>query len=628
MRYRPEIDGLRTLAVLPVILFHAKIAGFSGGFVGVDVFFVISGYLITRILAREMAEGRYSLWRFYERRARRILPALVVMMLVSTVIAWRVLPPLEMQWFGQSVLATSLFAANFYFLIRGRDYFSGQTAEYPLLHTWSLAVEEQFYIVFPLLLWLLWRYGPKRVFWVIVALSGASLLLAEGLSRIDQGINFYLLPSRAWELGAGAICALLHERPEGRRERPLLAAVGLVLIVGSVFGLHEGLRFPSLWAVPPVLGTALVILYAGPGCWTGRMLSVRPMVAVGLASYSTYLWHQPLFAFTHVHLNGDPPVAVMLALSALSVGLGFLSLHFVEAPFRRRGTIGSKQVVAVAGGVLAVCVGVGLALHLSLGAAGRIAAAHLPDDYYAAVAKPAFPERGQGLQSCTDFCVVHAPQTPSARVALVGDSHAQDLIAPMIALAEARDWELSLFINTGCSYTRLNGRRGDCRAADKRLAAASWQAYDAVYLVNRFSGLMEDLSPAERRAALDDYGDLVRAILAGGAEVTLFVPRPMISTDPIRAALAGDADRVGIRDSFAASAEWQSFQAGLAALPGVRIADQPAFLYSLDCGAEACFSAHTATGYPLYRDVHHLSPWAAQQLIPWLEANPPPPPAG
>ena len=614
MRYRAEIDGLRAFAVLPVILFHAKIASFSGGFVGVDIFFVISGYLITRILAGEMAEGRYSLMRFYERRARRILPALVAMIAISTMAAWYILPPLEMQWYGQSVLATALFVANFYFLFRGRDYFAGQTSEYPLLHTWTLAVEEQFYIIFPILLWLIWRSGPRRVFWIIAAISGVSLAAAEILSRIDPGVNFYLLPSRAWELGAGALCARIHHRAP-QRENGALAAAGLVLVVGSILFLHEGLRFPSLWAVPPVLGTALILLYAGPATLTGRFLALRPFVWVGLASYSAYLWHQPLFAFTHVRLGHYPEPAIMLGLAALSVFLGWVSLHLIEAPFRRRGSASSARVVAVSGGVLTAVAGLGLALHLSLGAAGRPAAPHLPADYYASVAKPNFPSHGADWQSCAALCRLVDPPDPERRVALVGDSHAQDLILPLQAMARDQGWRLDLAINTGCRYTRLDGRREDCARAREAFATADWTAYDQVLLLNRFSGLYEQVPPDRRAGALFDYADLIRSIAEAGPQIAVFAPRPTLDADPVRRALAGQIDGIGVATDFAATPDWSRMVAEIAHLPGVRVIDQAGALYAMGCGDRACFTGHDAGGHAIFRDPSHLGQPAAAQLV-------------
>ena len=211
MKYRAEIDGLRALAVVPVIFFHAGFELFSGGFVGVDVFFVISGYLITTILIEDLENQRFSLVNFYERRARRILPALFFVMFVCIPFAWMWMLPSQMKDFSQSLVAVSLFASNVLFW-RESGYFDAAAEEKPLLHTWSLAVEEQYYVLFPIFLFLAWRYGKKRVFWMIVAMASISLLLSEWGWRNKATANFYLAPTRAWELFAGSIAAFIVQK--------------------------------------------------------------------------------------------------------------------------------------------------------------------------------------------------------------------------------------------------------------------------------------------------------------------------------------------------------------------------------------------------------------------------------
>lgn len=211
MRYRAEVDGLRSIAVVPVILFHAGLSVFSGGYVGVDVFFVISGYLITMILAQEIADGRFSLLRFYERRARRILPALFAVMLLCLPFAWMWMLHWEMLNFARSLVAVNLFASNVLFYMQA-GYFAPSAEEFPLLHTWSLAVEEQFYIVFLLLLLVLWRFGRRSVMVIIGVLALLSLALCQWLITSQPDATFYLIHTRAWELFAGALVALWQLR--------------------------------------------------------------------------------------------------------------------------------------------------------------------------------------------------------------------------------------------------------------------------------------------------------------------------------------------------------------------------------------------------------------------------------
>lgn len=332
MQYRREIDGLRAVAVVPVILFHAGVQAFGGGFVGVDVFFVISGYLITTIIAADLRDGRFSLAQFYERRARRILPALFFVIACCLPLAFRWMAPDELTSFGWSIAAVVLFVSNILFW-RESGYFASAAELKPLLHTWSLAVEEQFYLVFPLLLLLLWR---KRA-WLVPALIGIiviSLAASEWGWRYAPTANFYLAFSRAWELLAGACCGLwlLHRKTQPSHN--LASAAGLAMILAAVFAFDRQTPFPSLHALLPVLGTVLVVLFAGEGTWVRRLLGLRSFVAIGLISYSAYLWHQPLFAFARIRAVGDPAPQLMLGLAALSILLAWLSWRFVERPFR------------------------------------------------------------------------------------------------------------------------------------------------------------------------------------------------------------------------------------------------------------------------------------------------------
>lgn len=360
MKYRSEIDGLRAIAVLPVILFHSGLDLFKGGFVGVDIFFVISGYLITSIMAYDLDNDRFSIVRFYERRARRILPALFLVILTCIPFAWALLMPGDMKDFAKSIIAVCLFSSNIFFW-RSSGYFDAETAGKPLLHTWSLAVEEQYYLLFPIVLLLLWRFGRRPVFYLICIGAALSLLLSEWGWRHQPSANFYLAPTRAWELLAGSICALWHVSKPQRSNGPL-ATLGIALIIVSIFAYDETTPFPSVYALVPVVGTALILLFAASDTMTGKMLSLRPLVSIGLVSYSAYLWHQPIFAFARHYLMGPLPVMLGLILSILAIGLAYLSCRFVETPFRRPGLVGRKQVFAVSV--------VGLAAFAAVGAYG------------------------------------------------------------------------------------------------------------------------------------------------------------------------------------------------------------------------------------------------------------------
>lgn len=369
MKYRPEIDGLRTVAVVPVVLFHAGIAPFTGGFVGVDVFFVISGYLISRIILDEASAGRFSILRFYERRARRILPALFLVMLCCLPLAWRLMNGPQIRDFGQSLVATALFASNVLFW-KESGYFEQAAELKPLLHTWSLAVEEQFYLIYPLAAVLLVRCRVGIMRGLLGLAIVASLVLAQVGTSAFPAANFYLLPSRIWELLAGALCSALPAPAPGRRN-DLLGGLGLVLIAVPVFAYGRFTPFPGLSAVPPVLGTALVLRHAVRGTLAARLLSWRVFVGIGLVSYSFYLWHQPVFAFARLAARGHPPAWQMLLLSALSLGLAWGTWRFVETPFRQ----GRVAVFARRRGVFATSL---VGLVIAAGAGAVLAKTDLP----------------------------------------------------------------------------------------------------------------------------------------------------------------------------------------------------------------------------------------------------------
>lgn len=335
MKYRAEIDGLRALAVVPVILFHAGFELFSGGFVGVDVFFVISGYLITTIILEDVEKKQFSIARFYERRARRIMPALFTVMVFSLLAAIALLGPNAMAKFGLSLTATSLFFGNIIAWRQTGQYFSGNSELMPLLNTWSLAVEEQFYIVFPfVLLFLLKNVASGTVFRLLMLFSFISLLVAIWGSIYESGANYYLTPTRVWELFFGALAALyiFHHRVEKNNG---LAALGLILIACSVMFYDSNVQFPSHYTLLPVVGTLLIILYAHGSTNVARMLSLKPLVAAGLVSYSAYLWHQPVFAFYRIYIgNLDIPPFDITVLLILLVLISIASYRFIEQPFR------------------------------------------------------------------------------------------------------------------------------------------------------------------------------------------------------------------------------------------------------------------------------------------------------
>jgi len=429
MKYRPEIDGLRALAVLPVLFFHAGFAWFPGGFVGVDVFFVISGYLITSILRDDIAAGRFSVLGFYERRVRRIMPALAVMCLATIPVAWAWLPPREFDFYGQTLATANLSVSNFLFWKRS-DYFAPAAEFEPLLHTWSLGVEEQFYLLFPFLFLLLAR--GRRMLAVVALLCLASFAATQVFASVSPAANFYLLPSRFWELGAGALLALAAS---DTRERPwtlageLLSLAGLALIVASILFLDGARPFPGWWALPVVGGTVLVLAFGRAGTWTARLLGFRPLVWVGLISYSAYLWHQPLLAFARVRLDGQVPQPLLLALIAATLLIAYASWRWVELPFRNRARFSRNQIFAGA-----TVVGLALLAFGAVADRGGMPFRH-PDPAFAS----SIQERMRHNTGLGDACVGRLPLAPQCETSAVpevlvwGDSFAMHMVPAVIA---------------------------------------------------------------------------------------------------------------------------------------------------------------------------------------------------
>ncbi len=372
MKYRAEVDGLRAVAILPVIFFHAGFKAFEGGFVGVDVFFVVSGYLITTIILSDMNNNKFSIVTFYERRARRIMPALFFVMVCCLPFAWMWLLPQHLRDFCQSLTAVSLFSSNILFW-QESGYFGVASELKPLLHTWSLAVEEQYYVLFPLFLMLLWRLRKRWIFGALMVVGALSLALAQWGAYNKPAATFFLLPTRGWELAIGALIAFyfLYQREHAdlikqyKKTSEVFGVVGLLMIIYSVFAFNNATPFPSFYALIPTVGTGLVIIFATSETAVGRLLSTKFMVGVGLISYSTYLWHQPLFVFARHRSLEEPSTALLLVLSVASLLLAYISWRYVEGPFRNKKLISRKAVFTftVAGSV--IFAGVGVAGHYS-----------------------------------------------------------------------------------------------------------------------------------------------------------------------------------------------------------------------------------------------------------------------
>jgi peptidoglycan/LPS O-acetylase OafA/YrhL len=619
--YNPVIDGLRCVAVLPVLLFHAGFAPFGGGFVGVDVFFVISGYLITGILLRDLAEGRHSLLRFYERRARRILPALFAVILATVPFAWAWMTAPHYADFSKSIVAVLFFVSNILFWQQS-GYFDVAAEEKPLLHTWSLAIEEQYYLVFPLLLMLLWRRGPARPafrasFWAVLLLALASLGLSEAIARDRAVANFYLLPTRAWELLAGSLCAFARLQPAprplpGRLPGPLprlaaeaLAAAGLAMIGLSVLAFDASTPFPSLYTLLPVGGAALVILFAGPGGPVGVILGHRLAVGIGLLSYSLYLWHQPVFALARLRFDVAPGGAAMAGLCLLALALAWATWRWIERPFRYGLPLGRFAALTGAAATLALGLGLLGIVEARLGWS-RLAPVVYTDavidtdraqaeTWTAVLDNPALQEE-----------LSRFPEgTGGFRLLVVGDSHAKDLFNALYLTSGGPPLEVRRITLGGGCTDRIGARfeavtAAACFADLRRRAGPLLDQADAVLLTRRWT--IDRSFPAYLPVFLAGLADLGKPAAIAGNTVEYAPAAPQLIE---RLARRGALPEAAAALAAARRAEVGAVNAELraiAAAAGVPFLDKVPLL--CDPGGTAC-DALTGTGRAIYYDYGH-----------------------
>jgi peptidoglycan/LPS O-acetylase OafA/YrhL len=358
VKYRPEIDGLRALAVLGVVLFHFRVAAFSGGFVGVDIFFVISGYLITSIIAHELAEGAFTYREFYARRARRILPASLAVFTAVAVFGWFEVRPSELVVLGKSLLAAVCFASNFLFLSE-TDYFGAESSTLHLLHTWSLAVEEQFYLGFPLLMVALSKASAARRFRIVAAIASLSLVLCLIGTWRAPALTFYVLPTRAWELLIGSLVALRAPQVRSVLHASVLTLVGLALLGLALFVVDADTPFPGFAALAPTVGAALIIIGGSHATAPLRFALGNPvMVGIGKISYSMYLWHWPLAVVYFADFEDSKYPAWMLLAPLLL--LSYVSYRWIEQPFRKPQFLSLGPRLGLALGVSAALCSYGL----------------------------------------------------------------------------------------------------------------------------------------------------------------------------------------------------------------------------------------------------------------------------
>ncbi|MFT0472424.1 acyltransferase family protein [Pseudomonas antarctica] len=631
LAYRRDIDGLRAIAVLAVVLFHFGVPGVTGGFVGVDVFFVISGFLITSIIWREREAGRFSFLDFWARRARRILPALIVMMLASLVVGWYLLAPKDYEELGRSIHNQVIFISNLFFM-RQDGYFETASDMKPMLHTWSLSVEEQYYIAFPLLLVFLssrlkqWR----SALFVLSLVSFAASVWAVAHAPEKA---FFLLPMRAWELLAGAMLAVLPVRAQ--RASPRLAQsvslISLGLILVAVFGYDADTAFPGAAALLPVLGVVGLIWANGQQTTlVGRLLGSRVLVGIGLISYSWYLWHWPVLVFgKYASIFGLTRWEVA-ALFCLSLILGYGSWRFVEGPFRERRLLAGRRSILVASVVALASLGlVGKGLVWSDGFAERLSPQALQFAQTHTWSPTLMKCLGDDKKNNRSEPCHFGPPTSTARALVWGDSHASALIPALNDGSNKYDFSITQAGYAGClPFYRKENTLG-CRAFNERTSALlNRDHFSDVVLVARWSLYVYGERSGDTGASIHDpeTGKYDRAIAqrlftegltaqvqhlrASGHRVWLVKEVPLQEFDvPFRLArlamLGRRTDKEGLplaehlaRQAYISA----TFERIAASDPGVRVLDPAPKLCAVNswCRVEL-------DGHALYTDDNHLS---------------------
>lgn len=644
LAYRAEIDGLRAWAVCPVVLFHAGVAPVSGGFIGVDVFFVISGYLITRLILAELEDGKFRFVEFYRRRIKRLLPAYALVATFVGITGFMIFMPKDLGDLGKTLISTAFFASNMYFW-RESGYFSSDAEINPLLHTWSLAVEEQFYFLFPILIVFLSRFGRRCVFLFLLITAFFSLWLSQYFLEISSPTSFYLLPARAWELAIGSLLAFRPTALERLRGDAGATLIGLIGIVVSSLAFDRHTPFPGIAALLPTISTALIIVSSeGTMNHVSRIaLENRFTLFIGRISYSLYLWHWPLFSFWFYYYGEHPNLAAAAVLIVASIALAWISYVGVEQPTRAKDRFLGWRPFAFAATLSISIAGVG-AIYWRTGG--------VPERLTPELQTTLAVAQGNADNSCVasagnwrppqEACTVGNAQSP--QIAVWGDSHARAFMNGFAPLAAAQGQTTALLSHAGCPpSTSFRFFEAGFRCEEYNRLALEYMTttgtIETVIIVARHAiytdGLSDDLGPAERGRSQRTiqpvskegmrnepialaYEDRLRfavdALMRANKRVVLVSPVPEVGYNVPR--LVGQRLWRGDNPDFLHSR--RAYDARQATVSGIlkRVAAKTGATF-VDITGLFCDNAHCSTyagGHLLYYDDNHISPFAARAV--------------
>lgn len=616
--YRPDIDGLRTIAVLSVAIYHFETGGVPGGFVGVDVFFVISGYLITMIIVREMLTGTFSFAEFYRRRACRLLPAFLTVAGATLAAGYVCMFPNDYAELAEQIIYATFAAANYYFLWYSGGYFDRSADMLAMLHMWSLAVEEQFYFLWPLILLAtlsLFRKSRRAVILVLAAIICGSFAVAAWTVKVDQPTAFYMLHARAWELGLGGLLAFAPNL-NSRLVTELARAAGLALIGYAIFFTSAKQPFPGPAALAPCVGAALIVWPSNFGSVGSLLLSLRPMVALGLISYSLYLWHWPVAVIArHLSLTESFDQRTGILLLILSMALAAATYRFVERPFRRGFRFPTPQVLLGAAGSMATIAAVALAIVRYDGIPSRVDAEVVA---LASGARDFSPFRkrchrdGRSERPIEDSCTIGANVSPT--IAMWADSHGMELAGAIGAELAKQDRSLVSITYSACppALDYYSDTRPGCAAHNGKVLAYLLKSENVrdVYMIAYYDHYMG----RGRKKFLNGLIRSAQLLSDAGKKVTIFTPIPTASYSvPQRAAKASFLDHekmptIDFKSYRKDNKEIFNAIHRIEKIKNVRIID----ISSILCDNGQCSVA--ANGKSLYFDNQHLSNQGARLI--------------